>query len=72
MYSVLLVEDDSQIREVIGDYFGRRDKISLDFAEDGLGNSLDAWCAVKRRGKKESRSGRCARMSEWPSNVKEA
>ena len=35
MYSVLLVEDDSQIREVIGDYFGRRDKISLDFAEDG-------------------------------------
>ena len=35
MYSVLLVEDDVQIREVIGDYFGRRDKISLDFAEDG-------------------------------------
>ena len=35
MYSVLLVEDDSQIREVIGDYFGRRDKITLDFAEDG-------------------------------------
>lgn len=35
MYSVLLVEDDGQIREVIGDYFGRRDKISLDFAEDG-------------------------------------
>lgn len=35
MYSVLLVEDDSQIREVIGDYFGRRDKIALDFAEDG-------------------------------------
>ena len=48
MYSVLLVEDDSQIREVIGDYFGRRDKISLDFAEDGnigltkfLNNSYD-------------------------------
>ena len=35
MYSVLLVEDDSQIREVIGDYFGRRDKIALDFAENG-------------------------------------
>ncbi|MBR1906042.1 MAG: response regulator transcription factor [Clostridiales bacterium] len=35
MYSVLLVEDDSQIRQVIGDYFGRRDKIALDFAEDG-------------------------------------
>ena len=35
MYSVLLVEDDAQIREVIGDYFGRRDKITLDFAEDG-------------------------------------
>ena len=35
MYRVLLVEDDSQIREVIGDYFGRRDKIILDFAEDG-------------------------------------
>ena len=35
MYRVLLVEDDSQIRQVIGDYFGRRDKISLDFAEDG-------------------------------------
>ena len=35
MYSVLLVEDDAQIREVIGDYFGRRDKIGLDFAEDG-------------------------------------
>lgn len=35
MYSVLLVEDDSQIRSVIGDYFGRRDKIALDFAEDG-------------------------------------
>ena len=48
MYSVLLVEDDVQIREVIGDYFGRRDKISLDFAEDGnigltkfLNNSYD-------------------------------
>jgi DNA-binding response OmpR family regulator len=35
MYRVLLVEDDSQIREVIGDYFGRRDKIKLEFAEDG-------------------------------------
>ena len=35
MYSVLLVEDDAQIREVIGDYCGRRDKIALDFAEDG-------------------------------------
>ena len=35
MYRVLLVEDDSQIRSVIGDYFGRRDKIALDFAEDG-------------------------------------
>ena len=48
MYRVLLVEDDSQIRQVIGDYFGRRDKISLDFAEDGnigltkfLNNSYD-------------------------------
>ena len=30
MYDVLLVEDDRQIREVIGDYFGRRDKIRLD------------------------------------------
>ena len=35
MYRVLLVEDDKQIREVIGDYFGRREKIALDFAEDG-------------------------------------
>ena len=35
MYRVLLVEDDSQIREVIGDYFGRRDSIALDLAEDG-------------------------------------
>lgn len=35
MYRVLLVEDDSQIRQVIGDYFGRRDKIELDFAQDG-------------------------------------
>ena len=35
MHRVLLVEDDSQIREVIGDYFGRRDMISLDLAEDG-------------------------------------
>jgi DNA-binding response OmpR family regulator len=35
MYRVLLVEDDRQIREVIGDYFGRRDQIALDFAEDG-------------------------------------
>ena len=35
MYRVLLVEDDRQIREVIGDYFGRRDRIALDFAEDG-------------------------------------
>ena len=35
MYRVLLVEDDSQIRQVIGDYFGRRGKIALDFAEDG-------------------------------------
>ena len=48
MYSVLLVEDDAQIREVIGDYFGRRDKIALEFAEDGniglskiLNNSYD-------------------------------
>lgn len=35
MYRVLLVEDDRQIKEVIGDYFGRREKITLDFAEDG-------------------------------------
>ena len=28
-------EDDSQIREVIGDYFGRREKIALDLAQDG-------------------------------------
>ena len=35
MYRVLIVEDDRQIREVIGDYFGRRDQITLDFAEDG-------------------------------------
>ena len=35
MYDVLLVEDDRQIREVIGDYFGRRDKIRLDLAADG-------------------------------------
>ena len=35
MYRVLLVEDDKQIREVIGDYFGRREKIALDFAKDG-------------------------------------
>ena len=35
MYRVLLVEDDSQIRQVIGDYFGRRDKIALDFAQEG-------------------------------------
>ncbi|MBQ6303316.1 MAG: response regulator transcription factor [Clostridiales bacterium] len=35
MYRVLLVEDDRQIREVIGDYFGRRDKLSLDIATDG-------------------------------------
>lgn len=32
MYRVLIVEDDRQIREVIGDYFGRRDQIALDFA----------------------------------------
>ena len=35
MYRVLLVEDDSQIREVIGDYFKRRDRIEPDFAGDG-------------------------------------
>lgn len=35
MYRVLIVEDDRQIREVIGDYFGRRDQIALDFAGDG-------------------------------------
>lgn len=35
MYRVLIVEDDSQIRQVIGDYFARRDKIALGFAEDG-------------------------------------
>ena len=35
MYRVLLVEDDGQIREVVGDYFKRRDKITLDLAEDG-------------------------------------
>ena len=35
MYKVLLVEDDLRIREVIGDYFGRRDEIELDLAEDG-------------------------------------
>ena len=29
MYRVLLVEDDRQIREVIGDYFGRREKIKI-------------------------------------------
>ena len=28
MYRVLLVEDDRQIREFIGDYFGRRDHIT--------------------------------------------
>ena len=35
MYKVLLVEDDRQIREVIRDYFRRRDKIALDVATDG-------------------------------------
>lgn len=35
MYNVLLVEDDIQIREVIGDFFARRDKIRLDLAADG-------------------------------------
>ncbi|MCR4767426.1 MAG: response regulator transcription factor [Saccharofermentans sp.] len=35
MYKVLLVEDDRQIREVIGDYFRRRDMIALDVATDG-------------------------------------
>ena len=35
MYRVLLVEDDSQIKEVIGDYFKRRDRIEPDFAGDG-------------------------------------
>lgn len=35
MYRVILVEDDSQIREVVGDYFRRREKIVPDFAEDG-------------------------------------
>ena len=35
MYRVLLVEDDSQIRDVISDYFGRRENIALDLAEDG-------------------------------------
>lgn len=35
MYKVLLVEDDKQIREVIGDYFGRREKIALDLVQDG-------------------------------------
>ena len=45
MYKVLLVEDDLRIREVIGDYFGRRDEIELDLAEDGktgLNNILNA------------------------------
>ena len=44
MFRVLLVEDDKQIREVIGDYFKRRDKIALDFACDGnegLGKTLN-------------------------------
>ena len=35
MYNVLLVEDDNQIREVIGDFFARRDEIRLDLAADG-------------------------------------
>jgi len=35
MYRVLLVEDDIQIREVISDYFKRRDEIDLDLAFDG-------------------------------------
>lgn len=35
MYNVLLVEDDIQIREVIGDFFARRDEIRLDLAADG-------------------------------------
>ena len=35
MYKVLLVEDDIQIREVIGDFFARRDEIRLDLAADG-------------------------------------
>lgn len=35
MYKVLLVEDDNQIREVISDYFKRRDEIDLDLAFDG-------------------------------------
>ena len=35
MYKVLLVEDDIQIREVISDYFKRRDEIDLDLAFDG-------------------------------------
>ena len=35
MYKVLLVEDDNQIREVISDYFKRRDEICLDLAFDG-------------------------------------
>ena len=35
VYRVLLVEDDAQIRRVIGDYFARRDKIALEFAVDG-------------------------------------
>ena len=30
MYNVLLVEDDIQIREVIGDFFARRDEIRLE------------------------------------------
>lgn len=35
MYKVLIVEDDERIRQVIGDYFARRDKIGLEFAQDG-------------------------------------
>ena len=35
MYNVLLVEDDIQIREVIGDFFARRNEIRLDLAADG-------------------------------------
>ena len=35
MYKVLMVEDDSQIRDVVGDYFTRHGGIELDFADDG-------------------------------------
>lgn len=35
MYQVLLVEDDAQIREVITEYFNKRDEIHISVAKDG-------------------------------------